>query len=105
MAPGRTQTSAISYELDVATGDTLELPVVRLDGLGFVVGRNLVVEFLLRWDSGKRNAAGDTVAGTLTVQGILGGVATPDRTVLFIIAAGDALIAAGVFALLADVFA
>jgi len=50
-------------------------------------------------------SAGAAVAGALTVQGILGGIAVPQRTVLFSMLAVGALIAAGVFALLATVFA
>ena len=49
-------------------------------------------------------SAGAAVAGALTVQAILGGVAIPDRTVVFTIAAIGSPIAVGVFVLLATVF-
>ncbi|WP_373189975.1 hypothetical protein [Halolamina sp.] len=49
--------------------------------------------------------AGAAIAGGLTVQGILGGVAIPDATMAFTIAAIGCLIAAGVFAVLAALFA
>ncbi|WP_373189968.1 hypothetical protein [Halolamina sp.] len=50
-------------------------------------------------------AAGAAIAGGLTVQGILGGVAIPDATMKATIAAIGCLIAAGVFAVLAALFA
>lgn len=50
-------------------------------------------------------AVGAAIAGGLTVQGILGGVAIPNATMTFTIAAIGCLIAAGVFAVLAALFA
>ncbi len=53
-------------------------------------------------------AVGAAIAGGLTVQGIFGGVAIPNATMTFTIAAIAAigcLIAAGVFAVLAALFA
>jgi hypothetical protein len=50
-------------------------------------------------------ATATAVAEGLTVQGALGDVAIPDATLTFTIAAIGCLIAAGVFAVLAALFA
>ncbi len=49
--------------------------------------------------------AGAAVAGALTVQGILGGIAIPKATVWFSVLAIACLILGGIFGLLAAVFA